>query len=120
MRQLQLFTPAEIAVMRDRTKSRNYSPAGEEFRREHERHRAWGLTQRHTLKLRRLHGGTLGSFAPDCAEEDRTDETPDPPSSRKAIPDPPSSREAIPDPPSSREAIPDPRSSRQAIPDPRS
>jgi hypothetical protein len=43
--------------MRDRTKSRRYSPAKEAFRREHERHRAWGLAQRHSRKLRELHGG---------------------------------------------------------------
>jgi hypothetical protein len=40
--------------MRDRTASRNYSPAGAEFRRTHERHRAWGLTQRHAERLRQL------------------------------------------------------------------
>jgi hypothetical protein len=53
MRQLQLFTTAELAKMRDRTASRNYSAERDEFRREHERHRAWGLTQRHAAKLRR-------------------------------------------------------------------
>src|ERR1700710_2125997 len=53
MRQLQFFTTKELAVMRDRTAARNYSPAGEEFRREHQRHRAWGLTQRHAERLRR-------------------------------------------------------------------
>ncbi|REF98130.1 hypothetical protein DFJ67_4140 [Asanoa ferruginea] len=42
--------------MRDRSASRSYSPAGEEFRREHERHRAWGLTRRHAERLRRLRG----------------------------------------------------------------
>jgi hypothetical protein len=42
MRQLQLFTSAELGRMRDRTASRNYSPEKDEFRREHERHRAWG------------------------------------------------------------------------------
>ncbi len=42
--------------MRDRTRRRNYSPAAEEFRRIHERHREWGVTQRHAQKLRRLHG----------------------------------------------------------------
>ncbi|GAA3297416.1 hypothetical protein GCM10020218_082760 [Dactylosporangium vinaceum] len=40
--------------MRDRTRVRNYSPANEEFRREHARHRDWGLAQRHAAKLRRL------------------------------------------------------------------
>ncbi|REF96819.1 hypothetical protein DFJ67_2812 [Asanoa ferruginea] len=39
--------------MRDRTAARNYSAAGEEFRREHQRHRAWGLTRRHAERLRR-------------------------------------------------------------------
>src|ERR1700754_123553 len=56
MRQLQFFTTTELAVMRDRTASRSYSPAGEEFRREHRRHRAWGLTQRHAERLHRIHG----------------------------------------------------------------
>jgi hypothetical protein len=56
MRQLQLFTTTELAAMRDRTASRSYSPAAEEFRREHERHRAWGLTQRHAERLRRSRG----------------------------------------------------------------
>ncbi|HTJ35288.1 MAG TPA: hypothetical protein VL738_18845 [Dactylosporangium sp.] len=54
MRQLQLFTSSELAAMRDRTRSRRYSPAGEEFRREHARQRAWGLARRHAEKLRRL------------------------------------------------------------------
>jgi len=56
MRQLQLFTRAALAEMRDRTASRNYSPAREEFRREHAHHRAWGLTQRHGERLRRQRG----------------------------------------------------------------
>jgi len=56
MRQLQLFTPAALAKMRDRTASRNYSPAREEFRREHARHRAWGLVQRHGERLARQRG----------------------------------------------------------------
>ncbi|HEX5201208.1 MAG TPA: hypothetical protein VFW27_14855, partial [Actinoplanes sp.] len=56
MRQLQLFTSAQLATMRDPTKRRNYSAEAEEFRREHQRHRAWGLTQRHARKLRSLYG----------------------------------------------------------------
>src|SRR5690349_18063760 len=52
--QLSLFSRSEIAGMRDRTARRNYSAAAEEFRREHERHRRWGLAQRHGEKLRRL------------------------------------------------------------------
>ncbi|MEV4701842.1 hypothetical protein [Actinoplanes sp. NPDC049316] len=56
MRQLQFFSTAELAVMRDRTASRRYSAEREQFRREHARHREWGLAQRHAAKLRRLHG----------------------------------------------------------------
>lgn len=57
MRQLQLFTPAELAVMRDRTASRNYSAERDEFRRTHQRHRTWGLARRHAERLRRLRSG---------------------------------------------------------------
>ncbi|WP_203833671.1 hypothetical protein, partial [Actinoplanes campanulatus] len=39
--------------MRDRSARRNHSPAAEQFRREHERHRAWGLHRRHAERLRR-------------------------------------------------------------------
>ncbi len=46
--------------MRDRSASRRYSPAREEFRREHARHRVWGLAQRHAAKLRRLRGDCGG------------------------------------------------------------
>ena len=53
MRQLQLFTTAQLAAMCDRTASRNYSPERDAFRREHERHRTWGLAQRHSERLRR-------------------------------------------------------------------
>ena len=53
MRQLQLFTTAQLAAMRDRTASRRYSAEGERFRRQHERHRAWGLARRHAERLRR-------------------------------------------------------------------
>src|SRR4051812_7977388 len=56
MRQLQLFTTAQLATMRDRTASRNYSEKAEKFRRDHERRRRWGLIQRHAERLRRLRG----------------------------------------------------------------
>lgn len=61
MRQLQFFSTVELAKMRDRTKRRNYSPAGDEFRREHERHRALGLQQRHAAKLSRLRRAAVAS-----------------------------------------------------------
>ena len=54
MGQLEIFTPAEIAGMRDRTKRRNYSPQGERFRREQARRREVGLARRHAEKLYRL------------------------------------------------------------------
>src|SRR3954452_19427735 len=54
MRQLQLFTTAELATMRDRTRSRKYSPEKDEFRREHERHRSWGLKRRHAERQRHV------------------------------------------------------------------
>ncbi|WP_211192511.1 hypothetical protein [Actinoplanes sp. TBRC 11911] len=63
MGQLQLFSAAQLAVMRDTTKRRNYSAEAEEFRVEHARHRRWGLAQRHARKLRRLYGQV-----PDDAE----------------------------------------------------
>jgi hypothetical protein len=53
-RQLQFFTSAQLATMRDRTASRNYSPERDEFRRMHERHRAWGKARRHAERPRRL------------------------------------------------------------------
>ena len=53
-RQLELFTRSELASMRDRTSCRNYSPERDQFRRDHERHRAWGLTQRHGRRLMHL------------------------------------------------------------------
>jgi hypothetical protein len=54
MRQLRLFSSAQLSVMCDRTASRNYSPEKDEFRRTHERHRAWGLERRYAEKRRRL------------------------------------------------------------------
>ncbi|BCY14033.1 hypothetical protein L3i22_091210 [Actinoplanes sp. L3-i22] len=54
MTQLPLFKRSEIAGMRHRTASRNYSAARDEFRREHERHRAWGLKRRHAERLRQI------------------------------------------------------------------
>ena len=57
-RQLSLFTTAQVAVMRDRTASRNYSPQRDEFRRRHEEHRARGLARRHAARLNRIRGAT--------------------------------------------------------------
>lgn len=54
MRQLELFTRSEVAHMRDRTAARNYSPDKEAFRKQHERHRAWGLVERHRERMRHL------------------------------------------------------------------
>ncbi|GAB7051082.1 hypothetical protein JCM9534A_62080 [Catenuloplanes indicus JCM 9534] len=54
MRQMQLFSPVELAGMRDPAASRRRSPAHDEFRRVHRRHREWGLRQRHDRRLRDL------------------------------------------------------------------
>ncbi len=56
MRQLQLFSTAEVAAMRNRPASGNHSSERDEFRRTHERHRAWGLARRHAERLRRARG----------------------------------------------------------------
>jgi len=82
MRQLQLFTTAELAKMRDRTKARNYSPERDEFRREHERRRAFGLARRHAQRM-------YNSFqrAASACEKDRegpTSRTPEPIASERA------------------------------------
>jgi hypothetical protein len=80
MGQGSLFSRAEITSMRDRARSRNYSAAREEFRREHERHRAWGLQRRHAEKLRRLRGSehapTIESGRPQPAEPPTRASTP--------------------------------------------
>jgi hypothetical protein len=70
MRQLQLFTSAQLATMRDRTASRNYSPERDAFRREHERHRAWGLIQRHAECMRRSGANDRAAQAPSATEHD--------------------------------------------------
>lgn len=49
--------------MRDRTASRHYSAAGEEFRREHQRHRAWGKRHGHIHRLRELRGCSYAEAA---------------------------------------------------------
>ncbi|MCW2142636.1 hypothetical protein BXY51_007226 [Actinoplanes cyaneus] len=69
--QMSLFSRTELAGMRDRTLSRNYSAEAEEFRREHERHRAWGLRQRHARKLVRSGWGASAAWAAVTAGEDQ-------------------------------------------------
>jgi hypothetical protein len=73
MRQLQLFTTAELARMRDRTASRNHSPERDEFRRLHAHHRAWGLVQRHGRRLHRLRTSSCTPPPARTAENDRQD-----------------------------------------------
>ena len=51
--------------MRDRSKAHNYSASRDEFRRDHERRRAWGLKQRHAERLRQVHERQAGSFPAD-------------------------------------------------------
>src|SRR3954451_21964875 len=61
--QRELFSRAEITAMYDATRRRNYSPAGEQFRKEHKRHRDWGLEQRHRKKLCDLYGSVEAAEA---------------------------------------------------------
>lgn len=70
MRQLQLFRTSELAVMRDRSASRHYSAERDEFRRRHERHRAWGLARRHAEKLRRIQASRAAGSG-SCIEPNR-------------------------------------------------
>lgn len=51
MQQLSLFSRAELAEVRDRTRRRNYSPEKEAFRREHQRRRDHGKAQRHAARI---------------------------------------------------------------------
>ena len=86
MRQLQLFTSAELARMRDRTKARNYSPERDEFRRDHERRRAFGLARRHAERLRHAEAGPRPEWMVKALEECRRGRTPE------SSPPPPPSR----------------------------
>jgi hypothetical protein len=65
MGQLQLFSRAELASMRDRTRARNYSASRDEFRRDHERRRAWGLQRRHAERLRHVREQQAGCWPED-------------------------------------------------------
>src|SRR4051812_14657914 len=109
MRQLQFFTNVELAAMRDRTKARNYSPEADEFRREHARHRNWGLARRHARKLCRSQGCSTECAAvglhdyservpPLIWDDDTTRAQPAPGGEAKARRGPPASREQHPDP----------------------
>ena len=72
--------------MRDRTKARNYSPEREEFRREHERRRKWGLMYRHAEKLRRLDDRAREQELPGWLHADRQDHRHDPTGCRTSDP----------------------------------
>jgi hypothetical protein len=61
--QMELFSRAQLAAMRDRTRRRNYSAEAEQFRRDHQRHRAWGLQQRQDRKLSLAYGSTAAAWA---------------------------------------------------------
>ncbi|WP_203817764.1 hypothetical protein, partial [Paractinoplanes ferrugineus] len=54
--QLSFFSRPVTVALRDRTRARNWSPGNDEFRREHERHRRWGLARRYGWKTCRSHG----------------------------------------------------------------
>jgi hypothetical protein len=84
---MSLFGRSEIAAMRDRTKKRNYSAEADEFRREHKRHREWGLQQRHAAKLSRLRRSRSAPPTPPIS--DRVQAPPTTPASPPPVPDVP-------------------------------
>jgi hypothetical protein len=63
-RQLSLFSPSELAEMRDRTKKRNYSPELEAFRRDHQHRRDHGKAQRHAARIYRNFQQSCGDDPP--------------------------------------------------------
>ncbi len=65
MGQMALFS---VAGLRDRTRARNYSPSRDDFRRDHERRRHFGLQRRHAEKLRRLNLDAPGTFEDRAAK----------------------------------------------------
>lgn len=92
--QLQIFTTSQLAKMRDPTASRSYSPGRDEFRRTHERHRAWGLARRHAERLRHVRGR---AGDPSTAATTRPGRTSQPDSPRR--PEPTCPRQATSAPP---------------------
>ena len=51
--------------MRDRSKARNFSASRDEFRRDHERRRAFGLQRRHAERMRQVREREAGCFPAD-------------------------------------------------------
>jgi hypothetical protein len=112
--QLQLFPRAELARMRDRTASRSYSPAAEKFRREHERHLAWGKARRHAERLRQIREASADAERP-AVPTHRQDPAPVPPRSpesstreRRISKDRPTAHESTPGGPASPAGKPQP------------
>lgn len=89
--------------MRDRTAARNYSPERDEFRREHERHRAWGLIQRHGERRRRLRDSTGASQAASVHEHRTRDQAQQPPATPAPVPLEQQQRQALRNAPTDRE-----------------
>ncbi|SDT63230.1 hypothetical protein SAMN04489716_5023 [Actinoplanes derwentensis] len=119
MSQPALFS---VAGMRDRTKSKNYCPDRDEFRRDHERRRAWGLQRRHTEKLRRIRErdsmplsredrewlASLTPRTPPASTPPQAPSAPTPPQT-PAAPEPPRAPAAPPAPPQTPAAPAPPR-----------
>jgi hypothetical protein len=105
-----LFTAAETASMRDSTQRRNYSAEAERFRREQVGRRAWGLTQRHARKMRRLHGSVAAAWT---SYRDRADEL-----LGSAVPASRAGETGPPKPDTPEPAIPEPAMSEPAMSEP--
>jgi hypothetical protein len=123
VRQLELFTPAQLATMRDRTRRRNYSAAAEEFRNAHQRHRAWGLTQRHNQKLSHLYGSTTNASAAlrrradELASRSAPTRTAQPTSSEPTSSEPTATEPVVAEPVTPEPVTPEPVAPEQVAPE---
>jgi hypothetical protein len=130
MGQMSLFSRAEIAGMRDWTAARNHCPERDDFRREHEQHRAWGLQRRHAAKLRHVRQQRSAPPAAPATRGDHTRpttaarrplprqaETPQPSSARAATPQAATTKTPPPQAPSTR-ATTSPRAAATKAPTP--
>ena len=98
MRQLELFSRSQLSSLRDRTASRNYSVERDQFRREHQRHREWGLRQRHGRRSMylRIHGDIT---PPADRDTSRPASTPVPEPADTPVPEPADTEQLSPQAP---------------------
>src|SRR3954468_24484298 len=103
--------------MYDATRRCNYSAAGERFRKEHQRHRDWGLEQRHRKKLCDLYGSieAAEAYFAERARAALAPKPPDPPAGQAQCSEPPAAQ-AQPSKPPAAQAQPSEPPAAQAQP----